>query len=166
MTATAKAIVEKKPPMKNMEDEKIIPITSLRTEQERKEMYTILVTDHHRDLLIYARSIVFDADQARDLVQESCVTAWTKFEKFNPTQAAFGTWVRGILRNKIRDWVKSRKGGRRPEVTLDEEHLNYLEQSFSDETQKPVFDNLRNCLKKLRRAKSQRSHRNQLRHPS
>ena len=149
MTTTAKAIVEPKPPKITMGEEKIIPIASLRTAQECKEEFTELVTEHHRDLLIYARSTVFDSDQARDLVQESCVTAWTKFEKFDPNQADFGKWVRGILRNKVRDWVKSQKGGRRPEVTLDDKHLDYLDQSFSDETQKPSFDNLKDCLHKL-----------------
>lgn len=149
MTATAKALVEKKPPTKTMEDEKIIPIASLRTAQERKEMYTKLVTDHHRDLLIYARSIVFDADQSRDLVQESCITAWGKFQSYDPDKADFGAWLRGILRNKVRDWAKSRKGGKRPEITLDEAHLQFLDESFARETHQPAFEGLKDCLKKL-----------------
>ena len=142
MTATAKAIVENLPPKKNMEDEqKIISIASLRTAKGRKKMFTSLLTEHHRDLLVYARAIVFDSDQARDLVQESCITAWSLFAKYDPTQADFGTWLRGILRNKVRDWVKSRKGGKRPEITLDA--------TFSSETQQPAFDELQACIQKL-----------------
>ena len=108
-----------------------------------------MLTTHHRDLIVYARSIVFDADQARDLVQESCLAAWTQFNSYDTTKGDFGAWLRGILRNKIRDWMKSKKGGSRPEVSLDEEHLDYLENSFLSVTQSSAFDSIKNCLKKL-----------------
>ena len=147
---TVSAIVETEPPQQIVEgDNKIIPITSLRTTQERKKEFTAQLTQHHRDVLVYARAIVFDSDQARDLVQESCLVAWTQYAKYDATKADFGTWLRGILRNKIRDWVKSKKGGSRPEVSLDEDHLVFLENHFNEKPQESSFDSLKNCLKRL-----------------
>lgn len=151
MNANALATVEYSPPESpaQEDDGNIVSFPSVRTASELKETFTHELTLHHRDLLVYARSIVFDADQARDLVQEACVTAWGKFSSYDAAQADFGTWMRGVLRNKVRDWVKSKKGGSRPEVSLDESHLDFLDAEFSRAQKSPTFSKLKTCLKKL-----------------
>jgi len=37
--------------------------------------FSILVRQHHRELLVYARALIGDADTAQDIVQEAFVTA-------------------------------------------------------------------------------------------
>ena len=150
MTVTAYQDVDQ-PPSTQESESNIIPISSLKTGEILMQAFTAELTLHHRDILIYARAVVFNTDSARDLVQEAALVAWKQFPKFNPAQADFGTWFRGILRNKIRDWAKSRKGGNRPEVTLDDSHLDYLEDSFSQRTETGSFDRLQDCLQKLPR---------------
>lgn len=151
MNANALATLDHSPPESpELEDDgKIVSFPSASSATALKKTFTHELTLHHRDLLVYARSIVFDADQARDLVQEACLTAWGKFQSFDPEQADFGTWMRGVLRNKVRDWVKSKKGGSRPEVSLDESHLDFLDAEFSQTQKVPTFRRLKNCLKKL-----------------
>jgi len=127
----------------------VVSIASLRSTQELKKIFTRELEASHRDLLVYARAIVFDADQARDLVQESCVTAWSLYSRYDANKADFGSWVRGILRNKVRDWAKSKRGGKRPEVYLQATHLDALDQTFERERETPMLDRLKGCLGKL-----------------
>ncbi len=154
MTAKARIPVENSPLTASaLRDarQKIIPITSLRTAQEQREEFTSLLTAQHRDLLVYARAIVFDTEQARDLVQESCLTAWANYGTYDPDRADFGAWVRGILRNKARDWSKSKRGGQRPEVSIDAAHLDFLDHSLAPLVShaRPWTERLRTCLDKL-----------------
>lgn len=145
------ATVEEIPPQINdkQEAEKIISFPASDSVRLLRKRFTEELSGCHRDLLVYTRSILFDKDQARDLVQEASLTAWSKFESYDESQADFSAWMRGILRNKIRDWVKSKKGAARPEVSMEDEHLDFLETHFSPTEQKPRFSRLKNCLRKL-----------------
>ncbi len=144
------ATMEDTPPNPHeVADDKVVPFTPSRPLSILKEEFTNELTTHHRDLLVYARSIVFDTHQARDIVQEAALTAWHKFSDYDAQRADFGTWVRGILRNKMRDWAKSKKGGKRSEVALDDAHLEFLEHHFSSPQEQPNFSLLKACLAKL-----------------
>ena len=145
MPVTARSTVELDQPNPIDGGKVIVFPTSL---EQQKEQFTAALTTHHRDLLVYARSIVFDSDQARDIVQEASLVAWNKFSHYDPSRADFGAWMRGILRNKIRDWVKSKKGGSRPEIAMEDAHLDFLEDHFSNAHQ-PTFSKLKSCLKRL-----------------
>lgn len=69
------------------------------------EDFSRLVTEHHRDLLVYAVALVRDTATARDLVQEAFITAYDKIEVFDVTRD-FASWMRGIVRNKWREWLR------------------------------------------------------------
>lgn len=104
-----------------------------------------LIRDHHRGLLAYATALVKSEATARDLVQEACVAAWQSLGKFDVTRD-FGSWMRGIVRNKWREHCRSRAR----EVPLDEETLSRLERPFEcSPDDAALFARLAECRDKL-----------------
>ncbi len=111
--------------------------------------FEILVRQHHRRLLAYALSITGGNDAARDIVQDAFVAAWENLEKFDVSRD-FGCWMRGIVRNKVREWSRTQKF-----VSMDEETLQAVEaqhRSWDEneaETGANLFAALNDCLTKL-----------------
>src|SRR5690606_570587 len=66
------------------------------------------VREHHRDLLVYASALCRDPAIARDLVQEAFVVAYERRGVFDETRD-FGSWMRGIVRNKWREWLRKNR---------------------------------------------------------
>lgn len=132
-----------------MQAVKILPTMNIETDHgmDRKS-FAILVKEHHRGLLTYARALTKEDHTSRDLVQDAFVVAWKNLETFDVTRD-FGSWVRGIIRNKWRESL--RKNSR--QVVLDDEVLEHLEadarqwEGLRDDG--GVFGRLELCLKKL-----------------
>ena len=104
-----------------------------------------LIRDHHRGLLAYAIALVKSEAAARDLVQEASVAAWQSLAKFDVTRD-FGTWMRGIVRNKWREYCRRQSR----EIPLDEETLSRLEQPFErSPDDADLFARLAECRSKL-----------------
>ena len=72
---------------------------------KKDEDFAELVRLNHRELLIYARALCRDHSTACDIVQDSFVVAHEKVRTFDVTRD-FATWMRGIVRNKYREWVR------------------------------------------------------------
>ena len=112
--------------------------------------FAILAREHHRGLLVYARALCRNEATAADLVQDAFLTAWNGLGRFDVT-LDFGAWVRGILRNKWREYL--RKHAR--EVDVDEETLAAWEARLADwdearrEERGDVFVALDDCLRRL-----------------
>ncbi len=70
--------------------------------------FSELVRAHHRDLLVYAVALTRDPVTARDIVQDAFVVAYEKREVFDVTRD-FATWMRGIVRNKWREWLRKNR---------------------------------------------------------
>lgn len=100
--------------------------------------------------MVYARALVYDESAAADLVQDAFVAAWKNLGRFDVTRD-FGTWMRGIVRNKWRDHC--RKSGRNPEVTDADLEIMEVEVSQWEEARQDgagqVFDRLEICMKRL-----------------
>ncbi|MDA0810852.1 MAG: sigma factor [Verrucomicrobia bacterium] len=79
------------------------------------------VREHHRQLLAYGFALTADRELARDLVQDAFVAAYQNLGRFEVSRD-FGAWMRGIVRNKWRDWMKRKKL-----TLLDEGELERLE---------------------------------------
>jgi RNA polymerase sigma-70 factor len=110
--------------------------------------FEILVNEHHRRVMAFALSLVKNPDIAEDIVQESFITAYHKLDTFE-SHRDFGTWVRGIVRNKYREWARSNR-----ERYLEPEILEALDQQFHHWDNASDGDNnalsaLRKCLNKL-----------------
>ena len=70
--------------------------------------FSDLVRAHHRDLLVYAVTLTRNDATARDIVQESFIVAYEKMDLFDVTRD-FATWMRGIVRNKWREWLRKNR---------------------------------------------------------
>ena len=116
-------------------------------EESDRSVFSRMARDHHRMLLIYARTLVRDEGDARELVQDALVAAWKSLKRFDVTRDT-GAWLRGIVRNKWRDYC--RKQGRRPQFSDAE--LGDLEAELSlwdHGSAEPLFAALRECREKL-----------------
>jgi len=113
-----------------------------------RKTFAILVKEHHRGLLAYARALTKEDHTSRDIVQDAFVVAWRNLETFDVTRD-FSSWVRGIVRNKWRESL--RKNSR--QVALDDEVLECLEADARQwdvlRDHGGVFSRLEICLKKL-----------------
>tara|TARA_R110000850_G_scaffold64695_13_gene145079 strand:- start:3188 stop:3754 length:567 start_codon:yes stop_codon:yes gene_type:complete len=113
------------------------------------EDFAQLVDLHHRDLLVYARALVRDDASARDIVQDAFIAAYQKAGTFDITRD-FATWMRGIVRNKWREWL--RKNSR---YDLSDNELAGIDadvaawQTLRATGSSPLFEALENCLLRL-----------------
>ncbi len=104
---------------------------------------------HHRELLVYAHAVTGDFHGAEDVVQDAFVIAYRKFDEFDP-ERDFGAWMRGIVRNKCRDWFRSR--ARRPLTALENTEIEIDVSAWQEACargQATVFDLLEKCLERL-----------------
>ena len=112
--------------------------------------FSRLVRRHHRDLLVFAKALTRNPQASSEIVQDAFVTAWEKLATFDVTRD-FGAWMRGIVRNKWREWLRRNSRS----VNIDDEHLSLLDgtiaewQSVSARDHNPVFANLELCLDRL-----------------
>ena len=97
------------PPVQDSSDEELIQ-RILNGEGER---YAILVERYQDALFRHAVGMVGDSDAAADLVQDSLVKAYTRLGTCDPER--FAAWLFRILRNRCKDYLKSR---RRKDVPL------------------------------------------------
>jgi RNA polymerase sigma factor (sigma-70 family) len=84
-----------------------------------------LVHAHHRTMLAFARSLVGRADVAEDLVQDAFVVVYERLETFDVSRD-FGKWMRGIVRNKYREWARARR-----ERALDHDMLDAISSVYA-----------------------------------
>lgn len=109
--------------------------------------FEILVRQHHRRLLSYAFALVPRHDVAEDLVQDAFVSAYGALATFDPSRD-FGAWMRGIVRNKYREWVRSRR-----DVPLDQATLDAIEDQHRTwdeiEQERSLLQALEQCLQRL-----------------
>ena len=67
--------------------------------------FEVLVREHHRRLLAYTVGLVGNRDVAKDIVQDSLLTAYLQLDNFD-IKKSFPAWVRGICLNKYREWCR------------------------------------------------------------
>ena len=104
----------------------IMEAVSLMTDESDRATFSKMARDHHRLLLVYARTLVRDEGDARELVQDALLAAWKNLKRFDVTRDR-GAWLRGIVRNKWRDYCRQK--GRRPLIA--DEGLAELEGDLS-----------------------------------
>ena len=85
-----------------------------REQESDRVLFSRMAREHNRMLLVYAQTLLQDEVEARDLVQDALVAAWKNLKRFDVTRDT-GAWLRGIVRNKWRDYC--RKKGTRPQYT-------------------------------------------------
>jgi RNA polymerase sigma-70 factor (ECF subfamily) len=118
------------------------------------QAFAALAREHHRCLLIYARALARNEATAADLVQDAFIAAWRNLGRFDITRD-FGAWLRGIIRNKWREYL--RRHAR--EVDVDDATLEAWESRFAQWDHSTgdadLLDTLDECLKRLPDAMSE-----------
>ena len=102
---------------------------------------------HQSDLRAYIGSIVRDRSLRDDVFQDTALTLWESFDKFDPGRP-FGAWARGVATNKILQ--QHRKTGRIPLATdprVLEAILEAFERSEPESAERE--EALRSCVQKL-----------------
>ncbi|MBP6783784.1 MAG: RNA polymerase sigma factor [Verrucomicrobiales bacterium] len=113
------------------------------------EDFTALVERHHRDLLVYAAALTRNSATARDIVQESFIVAYEKVALFDVTRD-FATWMRGIVRNKWREWLRKNR-----RYDLSDNELARIDADIASwqtsriQEDSSLFDALEQCLERL-----------------
>jgi RNA polymerase sigma factor (sigma-70 family) len=111
--------------------------------------FGLLVRQHHRALLAYGRAL--NANAGADLVQEALLVAYRRLEHFDP-QGDFAAWVRGIIRNKWRDYCRSLHEQPLDEdqlATIEAQHATWAHAVAEARERNPLFSKLEHCLAKL-----------------
>ena len=80
-------------------------------------MYEVLVREYGRRMLLVARRLMRDEDDARDCVQEALLQAFRKIDTFEG-RSALNTWLHRIVVNAALSKLRSRE--RKREDSLDE----------------------------------------------
>jgi RNA polymerase sigma-70 factor (ECF subfamily) len=113
-----------------------------------RSRFSELIRGHHQPLLAYARALAGHPERARELVQDAFVAAWQAIGRFDVTRD-FGSWLRGIVRNKWREDCRKH----RREVVLGDADLAGLEESIrmwsALDGQEALIDRLADCRSKL-----------------
>jgi RNA polymerase sigma-70 factor (ECF subfamily) len=91
-----------------------------------RQDFAALARGHHRCLLIYARALARNEATAADLVQDAFIAAWRNLGRFDVTRD-FGSWLRGIIRNKWREHLRRHSR----EVDVDDATLEAWESRFA-----------------------------------
>ena len=118
--------------------------------ETKQETFADLARTHHRELLVYARVLTREHHQSRDIVQESFVTAWENMDRFDVTRD-FGSWLRGIVRNKWRETMRRNN----KQIALEDDALESMEaemltwQELRQDGGPGVFIRLEDCISKL-----------------
>jgi RNA polymerase sigma-70 factor, ECF subfamily len=92
----------------------------LKTREGDPEAFSNLVRDYQARLRAFAARYVDNADDVYDLVQEAFLDAYRHLDMFD-LERDFHHWLRGICRNRIRNFYRARKqrGGRAQSLVDD-----------------------------------------------
>jgi len=87
----------------------------------RSAAFAPIVAGHQRDALVLAESLLLDADDAADVVQEAFIRAYANLGRL-ADGSKFGPWFRAIVRNRCLDLLRSpaRRGRESLDAIADE----------------------------------------------
>lgn len=112
----------------------------------KPEDFAELVKLHHRDLLVYAVALTRNSATARDVVQEAFILAYEKIALFDVTRD-FASWMRGIIRNKWREWLRKNRRydlGNNELARIDSDVAAWQSNRLHNDN--TLFDSLEHCL--------------------
>jgi RNA polymerase sigma-70 factor (ECF subfamily) len=70
--------------------------------------FDVLVMAHQASVRAFFRTRIFDWSAADDLAQDVFLTAFKRIATFR-AESRFGTWMRGIAVNHLRNWLRQRR---------------------------------------------------------
>ena len=117
------------------------------TADERHVRFTSLMSRHHASLMSFILSLVANWTDAEDLLQQTSVVMWQKFEEFNP-DTSFVAWGMQIARYHTMNHVRKRARSRQ---VLSTEIVEKMADEGPGEAERLEAERvaLRSCLQKL-----------------
>jgi len=119
------------------------------TIDRKRTAFEILVREHHVRLISYAQALVKDRALAEDLVQDSFIIAYRKFDRYDASRD-FAAWMRGIIRFKYLEHQRARAVSALDPATL--EGIDGLHETWDRIDEQSGDDRLvtlRTCLDRL-----------------
>lgn len=115
--------------------------------EERYEDFVSLFTCHEPALRAFVRSLVFTWDDADEVMQNTGLVLWRKFDTFDP-DTDFMRWACVVARFEVLAW---RRDKARDRHVFDEGLVNLLAEEAADEHEVLAQERraLRVCLQKL-----------------
>ncbi|MFG2662413.1 RNA polymerase sigma factor, partial [Streptomyces sp. NPDC048425] len=84
-------------------------LLAVRAGEGDDEAFAVLVSRHTTPLLVLARHLLGNPEDAKDAVQETFLSAWRRLPEFRG-DAAFRTWVYRICTNRCLNMLRHRTG--------------------------------------------------------
>jgi RNA polymerase sigma-70 factor (ECF subfamily) len=124
------------------------PGRTARSNDQRAE-FAAQLSRHQSQLFGYIYSLVRDLDDADDLLQQTSLVLWDKFDQFDPSRSFVG-WACGVARYEVLNFLRART--RQRLYFSDELNLALIEaqESLEEERLEERRDALAGCMKKLR----------------
>ena len=121
----------------------------MKDDQHRKTEFAEYMRQHQSQLYGYLHSLVRDLNDADDLLQQTTVILWNKFDEFD-RQRSFIAWACGVGRLEVANFLRAR--GRHRLYFSDEFNLMLVE--AQEDFTPAEFDEQRaalsRCMQKLR----------------
>ena len=114
---------------------------------DQHDRFLELLSKHQGQLTAYVYSLVHNMQDTEDLLQQTMLVLWKKFDRFEP-DTSFIRWAMQVAKFEVYHFMRSR---RRSHVIFDESlATNLAEQHFAEsETDELRRDALHGCLDKL-----------------
>lgn len=97
---------------------------------------------HQTSIYRFIMSLVPQADEAEDILQQVSVTLWRNWDSYDPERGKFLNWAIGVARNHVRNHIRQR-ATRNQHVVFDE---GLVEQLASTRANMDDFDQRRDAL--------------------
>ena len=125
------------------------PPTPTRSARNPREQFEVAAREHAKMLSAFLHGLTGRPDLVDELLQETLVTAWRRWETFDATRP-FGPWVRGIASKIV---LRYRDRASRDRLRCDQSTIDRLEARFSSLENSSgfagVLDRLETCMKAL-----------------
>lgn len=117
-------------------------------EQDRQQLFSELIAQHHSQLYAYIFAVVKNRADAEDLFQSVCLVLWRRFETFRP-DSSFFSWARQTAKFVLCSFLRHKRN--LPNYAT-EELLDALTKAASNAQEDGVelyLAALRRCKEKL-----------------
>jgi RNA polymerase sigma-70 factor (ECF subfamily) len=117
------------------------------TRAQDTERFVVLLTESQREILRYIRTFVPNADEAQDLLQETALALWRRFERYDPNQP-FVPWAcRFAFRHVLK--YRERKSRQRRFLSIEALEQLAVDRVEHDDLLESRRHALTNCLQRL-----------------
>lgn len=112
-----------------------------------QEEFVRLLSLSYRSIYAYVRTLVPNASDAEDCVQEVCLQLWRRFDDYD-REANFSRWARGFVRKVVKNYHRK---ARTRSYSLEDDLIDELAaiQQGSQELLELREEQLRKCLQRL-----------------